>query len=312
MDPITKALERAQQDEPSVRGWVQPDSDHEVAKAAAEGGKQKASASPETQTSESLRIDSTSMIRLDPELLANNHILCGTDREIPLITDRYRILRTRVLQLMRANGWRSLGITSPGAKAGKTVTSINLAISIARENKDSVTLLDADIRRPTAAEYLGASEPTAGLPDYLLNQSTLTDIIRGIDSLKTLSFISGKCAHQENVNPDILKSSRVTELLSELQDDNQSGLLIVDLPPVLVGDDVLAMAAHLDALLFVVDENSTHVDDLTNALELVADFNLVGTVMNKSTSKQTNDSGYHYHYRNDMPAAGPGLKAENI
>jgi len=312
MDPITKALERAQRDESSVRQWVQPDSDHEVEKATAEETKQKTSATPETQAGENPRIDNTSIIHLDPELLASNHLLCGTEREIPLITDRYRILRTRVLQLMRANGWRSLGITSPGAKAGKTVTSINLAISIARENKDSVTLLDADIRRPTAAEYLGASEPTAGLPDYLLGQATLTDVIWGIDSLKTLSFVSGKSAHQENVNPDILKSSRVAKLLSEIQTDDESSLLIVDLPPVLVGDDVLAMAAHLDALLFVVDENSTHVDDLKNALELVEDFNLVGTVMNKSTSRQTNDSGYHYHYRNDMPAAAPDPKAENI
>ena len=65
------------------------------------------------------------------------------------LQDTYRILRTRVLQEMRANNWRTIGVTSPDVGSGKTLTAINLAISIARDRSSTAMLFDADLRRPT-------------------------------------------------------------------------------------------------------------------------------------------------------------------
>jgi len=279
MDPISKALERARRDGQSVRQWVQP------------GPVAQASAVAEIERSD------RDTMQLDPSVLHKNNLLSGSENEDPIVTDRYRLLRTRVLQIMRANGWRSLGVTSPGPKAGKTVTSVNLALSIAREGNYRVTLVDADIRKPSAAEYMGVEHPV-GLPDFLDRRANLEDILIEISEPARLSFISGESGSPERPAPDILKRDRMSELLETSAASGIPQLVVVDLPPVLIGDDVIAVAASLDALLLVVDENSTSIDDLEQSVELLSEFSLVGTVLNKSTEKPNKDSGYyHYHHQ---------------
>src|SRR5262245_8572435 len=60
----------------------------------------------------------------------------------------YKILRTRVLQRLEAHGWQSVAITAAGAVEGKTLTSINLAMSLAQVANTWVFLVDLDLRRP--------------------------------------------------------------------------------------------------------------------------------------------------------------------
>ena len=68
-------------------------------------------------------------VRLDPDILHRNHII-STEID-PIIQTSYKMLRTRVLQRMRANGWRTLAVTSATQGDGKSVSAINLAISLA-------------------------------------------------------------------------------------------------------------------------------------------------------------------------------------
>ena len=65
------------------------------------------------------------------------------------------MLRTQVLQAMDQKNWQFLAITSPTAGCGKTVTAINLALSIARQPERSALLVDMDLQRPAVANYLG-------------------------------------------------------------------------------------------------------------------------------------------------------------
>src|SRR6185312_15973715 len=65
------------------------------------------------------------------------------------------MLRTQVLQSMNLNSWQMLGITSPTASCGKSVISINLALSIARQSERSVLLVDFEFQKPQGAKYLG-------------------------------------------------------------------------------------------------------------------------------------------------------------
>ena len=278
MDPITKALERARQDGQSVRQWVHP------------GAGAKTPEAPEPKTTDQ------KMIQLDRSVLHQNRLLSGTDQEDPVITDLYRLLRTRILQIMRANDWHSIGITSPSVKAGKTVTSINLASSIAREGNYEVTLIDADIRKPSAAHYMGIEHPY-GLPDFLDNRATLSDVVTNISEPVNLSFISGVSQSNERPAPDMLKRNRMKELVNVLTKGSESRFVIVDLPPVLIGDDVIAVAANLDCLLMVVDETSTNIDDLRHSAELLSRVNLVGTVMNKSIEKTESKTDYYQYHR---------------
>ncbi|MCH7687755.1 MAG: protein tyrosine kinase, partial [Planctomycetes bacterium] len=66
----------------------------------------------------------------------------------------YRQLRTLLLKTMRDNNWRTLAITSPNERAGKTLTSSNLAISLARNIGTTVLLVDLDLETPALHQIL--------------------------------------------------------------------------------------------------------------------------------------------------------------
>src|SRR4029077_16593111 len=106
--------------------------------------------------------------------LHSRHILCGRGKEDPAVSDRYRLLRTRVIQALKLNGANTLGVTSAGPKDGKTLTSINLAISLAREGSFKVVLIDADLRKPSLADDLGIAV-SKGLIDYLSSDLEFTE-----------------------------------------------------------------------------------------------------------------------------------------
>ncbi len=271
MDHISKALERARTENGTVRNWMRPS--EEPANAPLEGPV------PEVVTS--------------PERLQAHHILCGTGTEDPVVADRYRLLRTRVTQIMKARGWEALGVTSAGPRAGKTVTSINLAISLARDGAYTVVLVDGDLRKPSVARYLGFT-PELGLVDHLADDVPLEDICVQLD-IKNLVVLPGRDSKAPDKVPELLHSERLTTTMQSLRHMSSSCLVVVDLPPVLVGDDVIATGPRLDALLMVIEEAGTDVDDLKKSMDLIADFSVLGTVLNKSAEQMKGADGYAYY-----------------
>src|SRR5882762_7291884 len=82
--------------------------------------------------------------------------------------EQYQGLRLTVERLKRSRDVRVIAVTSPAAGDGKTVTSINLAGTLARGSDASVLLIDADLRRPMIAQRLGMSDPASkGLADAI-------------------------------------------------------------------------------------------------------------------------------------------------
>jgi hypothetical protein len=115
--------------------------------------------------------------------------MSGRSGDDPVVSDRYRVLRTRVVQLMKPNGWRTLGVTSPGARAGKTLTSINLALSLARDSAHDVILVDADLRKSSLGRDLGVPVEH-GMLDYLTQDDlALEDVLVSIADIPNLWLI---------------------------------------------------------------------------------------------------------------------------
>ncbi len=193
------------------------------------------------------------------------------------------MLRTRVIQALKLHGLNTIGVTSPGPKDGKTLTSINLAISIAREGGYKVVLIDADLRKPSIADDLGISV-AKGLIDHLSSDVDFDEILVATD-IPNLLVVPGRRVEATLAVPELLSSEKMRQLIDQLHGRDRC-IVVVDLPPVRLGDDVVALAPYLDGLLVVVREGVTAIDELKESVELLKDFPILGTVLNQSSVQE--------------------------
>jgi protein-tyrosine kinase len=227
----------------------------------------------------------TRQLAVDPAYLRSNRVISGPD---DLVAERYKILRTRVLQRMRANNWRSLAITSPTEGCGKTLTALNLAISMAREVNQTVLLVDLDLRRPQVRRYL-TREDLPGISDYLVNDAPVADLLINPKGMERLVVLPGHASVTHS--SETLSSPKMVSLIAEMKSRYPSRLVLLDMPPILACDDLLAFSPHVDAVLLVAEDEKTAKGDLARASALLEKMNILGFVLNKSSAQ---DSGYYY------------------
>ncbi len=190
----------------------------------------------------------------------------------------YRIVRARLLQRVRGENWTAVGLTSPGPSEGKSLTSINLALTIAAERNNDVFLLDLDLRNPSIARYLGVTPPR-DIAGYLSGTCNAEEVLFsiGIEHL----VLAGSAVSDEHAS-ELLANRRLYELLGYIRRIAARPLVIVDMPPVLNTDDALVVAPQLEAMIMVVGEGKTRRDGLERAVELLTEYNLAGIVLNQS------------------------------
>jgi Mrp family chromosome partitioning ATPase len=195
----------------------------------------------------------------------------------------YRMLRTQVLQRARAHGLGTLGVVSAINGEGKTLTAINLALSLAAEPNQSVVLVDFDLRRPAVARTLGLSVEQ-GLEAWFTSDIPTRSVCYGLEDverlhvLPTLTPVSG--------SSEILAGLATRKLLNELKGRDSSRIIVVDLPPVLLSDDALMVAPLLDGVVLVVHERRTRREDVVRVMELLGNTRIVGTVLNSSSESE--------------------------
>jgi capsular exopolysaccharide synthesis family protein len=195
--------------------------------------------------------------------------------------ESYRLLRTQLIRKMQVDHLVSIGITSPNANEGKTLTSVNLAISLAKTADIDVILVDGDITHPSVHNVLGINSKY-GLVDLLKGDAGLPDAVLKLN-IPNLWLIPGRF---EGVSLlDSANSNRIESLVNNLT-FSERNLVIFDLPPVLSKDDTLAIAACLDGIILVVEEGSTKSDEVSRSVELLKQGTLIGTVMNKYSRHQ--------------------------
>jgi len=217
-------------------------------------------------------------VTLDPDILYEHHII--TDEIDPVVHTSYKMLRTRILQRMRANAWRTLAVTSATQGDGKSVSAINLAISLAGDVNHNVCLVDLDLRHSSIAGYLGF-RPKYGISDCLQNRATpeQTLLRTNIDRLVVMPNVR-TIEHSS----ELISSPAMYELAAGLASDPDR-IVIYDMPPLLAADDVLAFQQIPDAILMVVAESVTKRTDSLKAAELLENLNVIGTVLNRSDER---------------------------
>jgi protein-tyrosine kinase len=195
----------------------------------------------------------------------------------------YRMLRTQMLQRARANGLNAIGVVSAVNGEGKTLTAINLSLSLAAEPNQTVFLVDLDLRRPAIARTLGLQAP-AGLESWFGGDDPTKKVcygLEGVDRLYVLPTLAPVPGSSET-----LASLGTRRLLSELKERDAGRMLIVDLPPVLLSDDALMVAPLLDGVVLVVNERRTRREDVARVIELLGNTRVVGTVLNRSSESE--------------------------
>ena len=214
---------------------------------------------------------------IDEDIAESNKIILSPNYEQAMAS--YKILRTRILHRMHSNGWNRLAVTSCGPGDGKTLTSINLAISLARQEDQNVVLIDLDLMRPSVCSRLGIV-PTAGLAEYFSGDAALEDIVISpdIDRLTVLASTNRVANSSET-----LRSEKMLDLLETIAARGSSTIVVFDMPPLLRSDDVLAFGPLVDALLMVVSSGKSSRTDLKKAKEFLDEFNLIGTALNRSS-----------------------------
>lgn len=218
----------------------------------------------------------TRRVALSPGVMERNRLISGMGKDAA--TAAYKLLRTQVLQRLGANHWNALAVVSTNAHEGRTLTAINLAISLAQEVNHTVLLVDLNLHSPAVHGYLG-DNPLYGLSDYLLNGIELKDILfnPGIDRLVVLPAGGGLANSSE-----MLSFPKMTALVEELKARYPSRIVLFDLPPLLASDDALVFAPYVDAALLVIEDGATEREELLRAMELLGDTPIIGAVLNKS------------------------------
>jgi len=267
-----------------------------IAKAVEKVKSQRYSVLNSESPSRTNRVDRANIrnIVLDSNVLQRNRIISG-EWFGPEFAQSYKVLRTRVWQRMKEQGWTSLGITSTSPGEGKSLTAINLAISMAlMDLGKTVVLVDFDMRRPSLHKALGF-EPKCGIVDYLLGDVPLDQVL--VDPGAGSSIGPGRLyVLPGNVSignsSELLSSPRIKQLFRDINFCFPTRLTIFDLPPVLATDDVLAFAPMVDTFLLVLEDGRSKADDASRAMHLLKNRNVIGTVLNKSRDKA---SSYGYY-----------------
>ncbi|MGE0430543.1 MAG: CpsD/CapB family tyrosine-protein kinase [Hydrogenophaga sp.] len=270
MERIKQALEKAKAEGEIVRGRAPAPMEKANAASTASGA-----AAPET----AIRYSQTRVHTVDPHVLKENRVIYGDADRVGLTA--YKMLRTQVMQRMASRQWNALAITSPAPGDGKTLTAVNLAISLARELHHTVLLVDMDLRNPSVHKCFGL-RPEKGIGDCLQQQATLGDALVN-PGIERLVLLPGRNAVENS--SEILASPAVGALVQELKTRYPSRMVLFDLPPVLSADDALAFAPFVDAFLLVIQDGKTTRTELDHTMEILKDATILGTVLNASDEK---------------------------
>jgi non-specific protein-tyrosine kinase len=226
-------------------------------------------------------------IQLDTEVLLQNRCIC-IEPNSPAI-DCYKVLRTKIQQLTRQKGWNTVMITSTVPGEGKTLTSINLALTFSKAYNQTVMLVDCDLRNQDVHKVMGF-QSNSGLIEYLIDDRPLQESIIW-PGIEKLTLMSGGRTIQDTT--ELLGSPRMQTLVKEMKSRYDDRYVIFDVPPLLIGADALALAPYIDCIIMVVEEGRTSTQEVQRAVDMLPKEKFIGFVMNRQTSVMAEYYGYY-------------------
>jgi polysaccharide chain length determinant protein (PEP-CTERM system associated) len=218
-----------------------------------------------------------------PKLLVAAHSQLD-DEDDAYAKEQFRMIRTRLIELMRVRPIRSIMVTSTVPGEGKTWVATNLAFSMSCLPHMRVLLVDADLKGAGLGSLLSVN-PKVGLSDYLVNGNNLNSVRRQLQP--NLAFVPTR--QWEDDSAQLLGGQRMHEFMEESFRDHD--LVVLDAPPVLALADAQVLTALVDAVIMVVRAGSSPYDLARNAIDLLKP-KIVGLVVNGVKGMPA--KGYYY------------------
>ncbi len=190
----------------------------------------------------------------------------------------FDLLRTRLLQTLRANGWHRIAIAAPTQGCGSTFIAVNLAQSLARVAGSRTVLMDVNHRTPGIADMLGIKD-AGDMRGFLSGDVPVENHL--VRASETLAL--GLAARPEAGAAEILHAASCTDALERMFNTLNPGVVLYDLPPILEYDDMAAFLPRVDGVLLVVDGTKTPAGEIA-ACEKILDgqTQLLGIILNRA------------------------------
>jgi exopolysaccharide/PEP-CTERM locus tyrosine autokinase len=228
-----------------------------------------------------------------PVPVIRNPFLVTANSSTAPVAEQYRKLKSIIVKLTQLDKFdKSLMVTSSIGGEGKTLTSLNLAITLAQEFDHTVLLVEADIRRPTVMKYL-EMESSIGLTDCALDDIDVSEALvkTGIGNLSILP------AGRPVPNPvELFSSKRMQNLLLDIKTRYSDRYVIIDTTPLLPFAEPQYIANAVGGVIFVVREGYTSIDKVKRALSLLENHNLLGVVCNGVSKVHSGGKNGYYGY----------------
>lgn len=207
------------------------------------------------------------------------------------IAEEYRKLKSVLVKLTKGDTFKNtVMVTSAVPHEGKSITALNLAISLAQEFDHTVLLVDADLRRPSIHRYLNIDHKP-GFSECLMGEADISEAIIGT-GIGKLSVIT---AGREVANPvELFASNKTQGIIEEMKHRYHDRYIIFDTPPVLPFAETRTLAHLADGVLFVVKERLASQGNIKDAIDALKGCDLLGMVYNDATLDH-HDERYSYY-----------------
>ena len=191
-----------------------------------------------------------------------------------IVADRYRAIRTRLTLQEEHGPLRSILVTSPGSRDGKSVTAANLALTMAQESQRNVILVDADLRH-SAVHSLFGLDASPGLADVLAGEAELEEALVYLPDYRLTVLPAGRTPQFPT---ELLGSTAMRRAVDTLR--ARFDRILIDLPAVTPLADVGTVAPLADGIVLVVRAGVTQRPALDEALAAFEEDKVLGIVLN--------------------------------
>lgn len=228
----------------------------------------------------------TKVYNVDPNVLRRNKLFSLFKNN--KMTDYFDIAKGQLLRKLDKLKGNCIIVTSAHSGEGKTFTSINLGISIAREHDRTAMVIDTDLRNPWrnhrdfAYDFFNLT-PDKGLVDYLEGVADLSEIILNPGINKMTIIPAGRRALN---SAELLASPRMEFMVNELKSRYGSQRIIIfDCPATLTCVDPTVFSHLVDGIVLVVENERTTTEELQKTMALFKDKPILGVILNKSNDE---------------------------